>query len=377
MRNIIIIPDSFKGTMSSARICREVKDTFLRHWPDAKITTIPVADGGEGSVDAFLEALGGEKIFVEVKGPYGEVLESYYGLLSDGTAVVEMAAAAGLPLVGDNKQAEKTTTFGVGQLMLAAAKSGCKKLIVGLGGSATNDGGCGAACACGVKFYDKNGVAFVPVGETLAEIAKIDDEGLDPSLKKIELVTMCDIDNPLCGPQGAAAVFGPQKGASPACVAMLDAGLEHLAEVVKKDLGKEIRELSGAGAAGGMGGGMAAFFHSRLQPGITTVLEAVRFDELLKDADLVITGEGKIDTQSLRGKVVIGVARAAKAAGVPTVALVGDIGDGVLPAYDEGLIGIFSINRVAVPYAIAKERALSDLSLTADNLARFMKALGR
>ncbi len=376
MRNIIIIPDSFKGTMSSSQICQQVEEAFLQHYPDAKIKCIPVADGGEGSVDAFLQALGGEKFYATVQGPYTEPVHGYYGLLPDGTAVVEMAAAAGLPLVGDNKQAEKTTTYGVGQLLLEAAKAGCRRLIVGLGGSATNDGGCGAAAACGIKFYDEAGNSFVPVGESLAMIHHIDASGLDPLLQQLEIVTMCDIDNPLCGPNGAAAVFGPQKGANAACVAMLDAGLHHLAEVVHRDLGLEIQHLPGAGAAGGMGGGMVAFFHSRLQMGINTVLEAVHFQQLLQEADLVITGEGKIDSQSLRGKVVIGVARQAKAAAVPVVALVGDIGDGVQAAYEEGLIGIFSINRVAVPYSQAKGRALSDLGLTVDNLARFMKSLG-
>ena len=377
MRKIIVIPDSFKGTMSSAEICGVMRQAIERHYPQAQVCCIPVADGGEGSVDAFLEALGGEKIYVPAQGPYGEMVNAYYGLLPDGTAVVEMAAAAGLPLVGDNKHAEKTTTYGAGQLMLAAAKSGCRRLIVGLGGSATNDGGCGAAAAAGVKFYDADGRDFVPVGETLHKIARIDCGTLDNTLRDIEIITMCDIDNPLCGPQGAAAVFGPQKGADSACVAMLDAGLAHLAEVVRRDAGVAIANIPGAGAAGGMGAGMVAFFGSRLQMGIDTVLEAVRFDELLQEADLVLSGEGKIDTQSLRGKVVIGVARRAQKYGVPLVAVVGDIGDGIEAAYDCGICGIFSINRVAVPYKEARLRASRDLELTMDNLLRFVRHLQR
>lgn len=377
MQKFIVIPDSFKGTLSSAEICSVMSKAILAHYPQAQVASIPVADGGEGSVDAFLQAVGGEKIFVSAKGPYGETIESFYGLLSDGTAVIEMAAAAGLPMVGDNKHAEKTTTYGVGQLMIAAAEAGCKKLIVGLGGSATNEGGCGAAAAAGVRFYDKDNKAFIPVGETLQYIARIDTSGLHPSLRNIPIITMCDIDNPLCGPSGASAVFGPQKGADPACVEMLDQGLHHLADIVKQDLHKNILDLPGSGAAGGMGGGMVAFFGSTLQMGIETVLNAVKFDELLENTDLVLSGEGKIDSQSLRGKVVIGVARRTKKAGVPLLAVVGDIGDDISAAYDEGVTGIFSINRVAVPYKEARLRAKNDLYLTVDNILRFIHTLKR
>lgn len=375
MQKFIVIPDSFKGTMSSSEICSVMSKAILAHYPQAQVISIPVADGGEGSVDAFLQAVGGEKVFVTAQGPYGETIESFYGMLSDGTAVVEMAAAAGLPMVGDNKHAEKTTTYGVGQLMIAAAEAGCKKLIVGLGGSATNEGGCGAAAAAGVKFYNARNEEFIPVGETLKDIVRIDTSALHPALKNIPIITMCDIDNPLCGPSGASAVFGPQKGADEACVQMLDAGLQHLAAIVKQDLNKEVLDLPGSGAAGGMGGGMVAFFDSCLQMGIETVLNAVKFDELLENADLVLSGEGKIDQQSLRGKVVIGVARRTKKYGVPLLAVVGDIGDNVSEAYQEGVSGIFSINRVAVPYKEARLRAKEDLYLTVDNIINFMQTL--
>lgn len=376
MNKVILIPDSFKGTMSSARICEVMRGVILRHWPAAQVVSVPVADGGEGSVDAFLQAVGGERVSVPVQGPYGAPVQGFWGLLPGGTAVVEMAAAAGLPLVGDERHAEKTSTYGVGQLMASALARGCKKLVVGLGGSATNDGGCGAAAALGVRFYDQAGQAFVPVGETLGRIARIDASGLHPALAGVQVVTMCDIDNPLCGPQGAAAVFGPQKGADEATVRLLDEGLYHLAQVAERDLGRRILQLPGAGAAGGMGGGMVAFFGSTLQMGIETVLDTVGFDGLLRGADLVFTGEGKIDGQSLRGKVVIGVAKRTKAAGVPLVAIVGDIGDDVQGAYDAGVSAIFSINRVAVPYKEARPRAESDLALTMDNLMRCFANLG-
>jgi glycerate kinase len=250
--------------------------------------------------------------------------------------------------------------------------AGCAKIIVGLGGSSTNDGGCGLAAALGVTFTDATGTPFVPTGGTLASIAKIDTSAVDPRLKTVDLVTMCDIDNPLCGPTGAAAVFGPQKGADPAMVARLDAGLAHLAAVVKRDLGVDLVEMKGAGAAGGAGFAMKAFFGSTIQMGIETVLDTVGFDAILEGADLVFSGEGKIDTQSIRGKVVVGIARRTKKAKVPLIAVVGDIGDGIDEAYDIGVTAIFSINRVAVAYPQAKLRAKSDLAATMDNIMRVL-----
>ena len=372
LNKIILIPDSFKGTMSSTEICEIMSKVVHKYFPCAEIISVPVADGGEGSVDAFLTAVGGKKVILNVKGPYFEEIQSFYGILPDNTAIIEMAAAAGLPLVGNKRYPEKTTTYGVGQLIEHAAKAGCKRIIVGLGGSCTNDGGVGAVTALGVSFIDETGSNFIPVGESLDKIASIDVSGLNPALKGIEIITMCDIDNPLCGSQGAAVVFAPQKGANEEVVQMLDANLGHLAEVIKRDLGKDIMNIAGAGAAGGMGGGMSAFLNSRLQMGIETVLDTVGFDSMLKDADLVITGEGKIDSQSLRGKVVMGVARRTKKAGVTLIAIVGDIGNHIEKAYEEGVNAIFSINRVALPFSKARERCKNDLMLTIDNLMRFI-----
>lgn len=372
-----MIPDSFKGTMSSSEICSIIADSVKQYYPNAQVVSIPVADGGEGSVDSFLAAMGGEKVAVTVKGPYMEDVESFYGLVDDGsTAIIEMASCAGLPLVGDNLHAEKTTTFGVGQLIADAVSKGCKKLILGLGGSATNDFGAGAAAALGIRFLDKDGKAFIPVGENLADVRAIDKSGLLPRLSGVEIITMCDIDNPLCGETGAAYVFGPQKGADGEMVKYLDNQLRCISETVMRELGVDVASLPGSGAAGGMGGGMVAFLGSRLQMGIETVLDTVGFDRLLDGADLVISGEGKIDTQSLRGKVVVGVARRAKRGNVPVIAIVGDIGDNIEPVYDEGVSGIFSINRVAVPFKEAKSRSKSDLRLTADNLMRMMSRFG-
>ena len=376
MKNILLIPDSFKGTMSSEQICSIMDRAIKRHYPEAQVTSIPVADGGEGSVDAFLQAIGGEKKTLTVQGPFALPMESFYGIIKDDTAVIEMASCAGLPLVGDDLHPDKTTTYGVGELILDAARQGCKHIIVGLGGSSTNDGGCGAAAACGVVFKDKDGTSFVPTGGTMNQVASIDVSKLDPALKGVDITTMCDIDNPFYGTTGAAYIFGPQKGADEEMVKILDANLQSLASVIQKDCNIDVQAIPGSGAAGGMGGGMAAFFGSRLQMGIETVLETVNFDSLLEEADLVLTGEGKIDGQSLRGKVVIGVARRAKRANVPVLAIVGDIGDDVEGAYDEGVSGIFSINRVAVEFKKAKPRAPQDMEKTIDNLMRFAKRMG-
>lgn len=374
MQKILLVPDSFKGTMASSEICSVMEEAILRFYPQAQVVAIPVADGGEGSVDCFLQALGGEKVSLRAKDPYLQEMDSFYGRLPGDTAVVEMAACAGLPLVGERKNPLLTSTYGVGELLLHAVRSGARRIIVGLGGSATNDGGAGAAAAVGVRFYNRAGETFIPVGGTLGEIAKIDLSGLDASLRAAEIIAMCDIDNPLCGENGAAAVFGPQKGATPEMVRQLDAGLWQLAQLLARETGSDPSLVPGAGAAGGMGVGMLAFFGAKLQMGIETVLDTVDFDRLLQGASLVLTGEGKIDGQSLRGKVVIGVARRAKKQGVPVAAIVGDIGEDVEEAYAEGVTGIFSINRVAVDFTQAKTRSRCDLQKTVENLMRYMQA---
>ena len=370
-----MIPDSFKGNISSSEICSIMRKSIYAHYPDAEVVSIPVADGGEGSVDCFLAALGGEKVRLFAAGPLFKDVEAFYGILPDGTAIVEMAACAGLPLVEGRLSPGETTTYGMGQVIAHALKSGCKKAIVGLGGSATNDGGAGCAAALGARFFDGSNNPFVPTGLTLHKIERVDLSGLLPRLRETKLVTMCDIDNPLCGANGAAHVFAPQKGADRDMVELLDAGLRHMAHVVRRDLGFDILDMPGAGAAGGMGGGMVAFLGSSLQMGIETVLDAVGFDRLLQGADLVISGEGKIDSQSLGGKVVIGVSRRSKLANVPVVAVVGDIGDNIGDVYEQGVAGVFSINRVAKPFSEQRKRSKNDLALTVDNLMRFIKCM--
>lgn len=377
MKKIVLIPDSFKGTMSSIEICEIMADVIGKYEPDAEIVSVSVADGGEGTVDAFLSAIDGERKSVVVKGPYEERISSFYGILPGDIGVIEMAAAAGLPQVGDRLDPSATTTYGVGQLIAHAVEDGCKKIILGLGGSATNDGGCGAAAALGVVFENAQGDAFVPTGGTLKDIARIDNAEALEKLKGVELVVMCDIDNPLCGPNGAAAIFGPQKGATPTMVEELDAGLLHFSEVMKLDLGADVLDLPGSGAAGGMGGGMVGLLGGTLQMGIETVLDTVDFDEMLNDTDLVFTGEGKIDSQSLQGKVVVGVGRRAKKKGVPVVAVVGVIEGDITPVYEEGIAAVFSITRETKPFAEVKGQSKENLARAMDNLMRYYVALAK
>ena len=332
MNKIVLIPDSFKGTLASGQICQIMAQKIHAYFPHCQVVAIPVADGGEGSVDCFLSALGGEKVSVTVKGPYFDDMPAFYGLIDHGhTAVIEMAACAGLPLVEDRKNPMLTTTYGVGQLILAAAEKGCKKIVVGLGGSRTNDAGTGAAAAIGIKFFNRNGEAFIPTGGTLKDIAKIDAREKAPVINDVEIVAMCDIDNPMYGQTGAAYIFAPQKGADREMVKALDEGLVAVSRIIARDLAICVASIPGGGAAGAMGAGMVAFFHADLQMGIETVLDAVKFDAIIADADMIFTGEGKLDAQSLRGKVVIGVAKRAKKQNVPVTVVVGgydtDLGD--------------------------------------------------
>ena len=374
MKKFVLIPDSFKGTLSSKEICSVLDSEIKKHFPDAQTVSIPVADGGEGSVECFLSALGGKKIEVSCKGPYFEDIKGFYGLINDGTvAVIEMAATAGLPMVENNKNPSLTTTFGVGELILDAAKRGVKKIIVGLGGSCTNDFGAGAACACGIKFTDKNGKAFIPTGGTLKDVCNIDLSEKNKALDGVEIVTMCDIDNPPFGENGASYVFAPQKGADEKMVKELDDGVKSIVKVIAQSFGNDYSTLNGGGAAGAMGAGMVAFFGAKLKMGIDTVLETVGFDEILEDADVVFTGEGKIDGQSLRGKVVIGVARASKKKNVPVIAIVGGAEGDMTGAYEQGVSAVLSINRLPQDFSISRRYSKENLKFSFDNILRALK----
>ncbi len=374
MKKCIVISDSFKGTLSSLDICAIAREVFPSHLPDCELVTLPVADGGEGTVACFLEALQAQPVTVTVSGPFGEPVDAVYarkGLL----AVIEMASAAGLPLAGERRDPEAATTYGVGQLIRHAVEHGCTDILLGLGGSATNDGGCGCAAALGTRFYGRDGAPFIPVGGTLTEIARIDTSESRRLLENVRVTVMCDVENPLYGPNGAAWIFGPQKGADDAMAARLDDGLRHLDGALRRDLGAALADLPGAGAAGGMGAGSIAFLGGTLRSGIEAVLDAVDFDSRLDGASLVITGEGRIDFQSVQGKVVSGIAKRTAPRGIPLVAIVGGIGPGAETAYDLGLTAMFSINRAAESFAESAPKSVENYRRTLSDLLRLIKAM--
>ncbi len=375
MRKCIIIPDSFKGSLDSIEICSIAAEKVQKIFPDCETVTLPVADGGEGTVSCFLHAMDGELVNLIVKGPYMDSVNGFYGRFDD-LAVVEMAAAASLPMVENHMDPSKTTTYGVGELILHAVEHGAKRVILGMGGSCTNDGGCGCAAALGVKFLDRQGNEFIPVGGTLDRISCIDISGAKKLLQGVELTAMCDVENPMYGPTGAAYVFGPQKGADKTMVQELDRQLEALDVVIQSSLKiPSVALLPGSGAAGALGAGVVAFLGAKLRSGIETVLDVLHFDEKIQDADAVFTGEGRIDGQSLRGKAVIGVSKRAVKQGVPVYAIVGDVEDDAMEAYNMGVTAIFSINRMAVPFSIAKTRSRQDFSTAFEDILRLIRAV--
>lgn len=375
MKKCIIISDSFKGTLSSSEICGIAEDRFRARLPDCTLLKIPVADGGEGTVACFHQACGGRLVTVPVQGPYGDLISAAYLQLPGGQAVIEMASAAGLPQVEGRKDPCRTSTYGVGQLIRHAAEQGNTHILLGLGGSCTNDGGCGCAAALGVQFTQEDGSAFLPVGGTLDQIAGIDLSGAARLLAGVRLTAMCDITNPLHGPTGAAHVFSPQKGADPQTAEFLDRQLVALDQRIQTCLGRNVADIPGAGAAGGFGAGMVAFFGAELRPGIEAVLDLVRFDDLLIGCDLVFTGEGQLDAQSLDGKAISGIARRARSRGVPVVAIVGGVTpevESICVDPDSGVAAIFPINRQAVDFSISRQRSRENYAHTFDNILRLI-----
>lgn len=374
MQNFILVPDSFKGTLSAIEVCNIMKSSIKNLYKDANIISVPVADGGEGTVDAFLYALGGEKKSIWVSDAFNEQkILAHYAMLKDDIAIIEMATCAGLPLVKNRLEPDKTTTFGVGELIIDAINSGAKKIILGLGGSATNDGGCGMASALGVKFKDEQDQEFIPTGGTLSQIYKIDMNNIYSKIKDVEFISMCDVDNPLCGRLGASAVFAPQKGADEDMVKSLDEGLAHLAKIIKRDLHIEVKDIKGAGAAGGLGAGSIAFLQSKLTKGIDVILDTINFDELVSKADIVFTGEGKFDSQSLHGKVVMGVANRSQKYKTPVIVVTGAIGENIQEAYNKGITAIFSINKEPMEFSKSALKSKENMILTMENILRLLK----
>ena len=342
---VVVAPDSYKGSVSAVGVAAALERGVLRVFPQAEVRKIPIADGGEGTVEALVTATGGQMKQERVRGPLGEVVDACWGILGDGkTAVIEMAAASGLPLVPpDRRDPRITTTYGTGELIRTALDEGLRRIIIGIGGSATNDGGTGMAQALGAKFLAADGTELPPGGGALAQLKTIDLSGLDSRLTETEITVACDVDNPLCGQRGAAAVFGPQKGATPAMVAELDAALGHFAGCARAATGRNVADLAGAGAAGGLGAGLLFFTPAKLRPGVEIVLEAVKFAEVVKDAAFVITGEGRTDFQTAYGKAPVGVAKVAKQFGVPVFCISGGLGDGADDVLAQGIDAVMSI----------------------------------
>ena len=367
MKKCVVVSDSFKGTVSSREICEIAQRVIPRHFPACEVVCIPVADGGEGTVDCFIQAMGAQRVEVTVTNALGEKSAAAYARIGE-LAIIEMAAAAGLPQVGALRCPGTATTYGVGELIAHAVDSGCRKILLGLGGSATNDGGCGCAAALGVRFYDADGQSFVPVGDTLGRIARIDTAEAEALLRSVEITVMCDVTNPLYGPTGAAYVFAPQKGADAEKVKSLDAGLRHFGDVIRSQLGIDVSAMPGTGAAGGMGAGCVALLGGMIQSGIDAVLDVTGFDRQLEGADLVITGEGRIDSQSADGKVVSGVARRTRAKGIPLIAIAGGIADSAGAVYDIGVSAMFSTDRAALPVDMLGARSPGDYEATLSDI---------
>jgi glycerate kinase len=322
---VLIAPDKFKGTLTAVQAAEAIARGWLRAAPTADVEQVPMADGGEGTLDALVAAEGGELRRARATGPLGDPVEAQYGVVgARRTAVVEMARASGLMLISEaRRDPKRTTSRGTGELILEASRQGARRVLVCIGGSATNDGGAGMAQAVGIRLLDERGKDLRPGGAALLELARIDMRGMDPAVASATFMVATDVDNPLVGASGASAVYGPQKGASPSDVALLDRALAHFAAVVYRDLGVDIRDVPGAGAAGGLGAGLMAFLGARLRPGVDVVMEAVRLPERMQRADLAVTGEGTFDRQSLHGKAPAGVLRVAEEHRVPAIVLCG------------------------------------------------------
>lgn len=372
---VVIAPQAFKGSLDAPHVARAIARGVRQIFPDAELAILPVADGGEGTVRALVQASGGRTITTRVMGPLERPVNATWGLLGDErTGVIEMAAASGLPLIRrEERNPLRTTTYGTGELIRHALDYGIDRLIIGIGGSATNDGGAGMAQALGARFLDAGGRDIKLGGGGLRSLDRIDTAGLDPRLRDVELDVACDVNNPLVGPSGATHVYGPQKGADAGMIAELDAALDRYAEIVRRDVGADVREVPGAGAAGGLGAGLLAFTRARLQPGVEIVFRAMDLEGKLHDADLVITGEGRMDRQDLYGKAPIAVANHARQYGVPCIAVVGSTGRDYHAVYDHGIDAVIgTVNRpMPLDRAVAESsRLITEAAMRACRLLR-------
>jgi glycerate kinase len=375
--HILIAPDSFKDCLTAGEVSRALGKGITGVIKDAGIQFVPMADGGEGTVDAVIQATGGSRVNIEVMDPLLRPVTSFYGISGDGhTAVIEMAAASGIELL-DSRERDPwiTSTYGTGQLILDAVKRECTRILVGIGGSATNDGGAGMAAALGIRFLDREGKSISAGGGGLGELIRIDLKGLEPRIRETEILVACDVSNPLTGPEGASFTYGPQKGADPEMVTRLDAHLAHYASVIREQMNRDVSNVPGAGAAGGLGAGMMAFLDARLVNGFTVIAETVRLEEKIKEADLVITGEGKMDRQTRYGKTPFGVAQLAKKHGKPVIGVAGSLETGARELYLYGFDLLLPIQEKpsSLPYALKHAEEL--LIHTGERIGRMLSLM--
>ncbi|WP_085707600.1 glycerate kinase [Pseudomonas sp. B35(2017)] len=376
---IVIAPDSFKDSLSAQGVAEAIAAGLTQVWPEATLVKCPMADGGEGTVESILAACEGELRRTQVRGPLGVPVDAAWGWLSHSrTAIIEMAEASGLQLVPPGQRdACVSSTFGTGELIRAALDAGAQRVILAIGGSATNDGGAGAMQALGVNLRNAQGQALAPGGLALAQLAQLELDGLDPRLAQVRFDIAADVNNPLCGPHGASAIFGPQKGASPAQVQQLDQALGHFADLCAQALGKDVRDEPGSGAAGGLGFAAKAFLGARFQAGVEVVAELVGLADAVQGADLVITGEGRFDAQTLRGKTPFGVARIASQRGVPVIVIAGTLGEGYQALYDHGIDAAFAVTGGPMPLEQACAEAPRLLRERACDIARVWRLAKR
>lgn len=371
MKKIIIIPDSFKGSMSTIEVTNIMEYAVRQKFPQAHIIGIPISDGGEGSIDAFSHFIHGKKVKITVSDPYFQPIEANY-LISNKQAIIEMAQCAGISIVESRLDPTKTTTFGVGEMIRDAIRKGVNQITLCVGGSATNDAGSGMLSALGIKFLDDKGIEFIPTGGTLHKIHEIDDKGLINS-DDISFTIISDVENVLYGLNGAAYIYGPQKGANESTVHQLDLGLRHFAEIVRLKYGINLQTIKGGGAGGGIVSGASFFLKAKVQPGIDVLLNLADFDKLCQDADLIFTGEGTIDYQTSNGKAIHGIAKRAKKYNIPLIAIVGDIGDGYEQVIDNGVTAVFSINRRALSFNDSRHMSKDNLKLTMMNVLNLIE----
>lgn len=374
---ILLAPDSFKGSLTAVEFCRIAELAIQRVNPEAEVVALPMADGGEGTVESLVLNTGGRMKKAWVTGPLGELVEAFYGVLGDGvTAVIEMASASGLPLVPpDQRNPMKATTYGTGELILKVLDEGCTHLIMGIGGSATNDGGAGLMQALGFELLDREDNQIAWGANGLLALHSIHTKLADPRLENLLVEVACDVDNPLTGLNGAAAVYGPQKGADPTMVKIMDQALENFATCIQRDLKLEVSELKGAGAAGGLGAGLSAFLQAELKMGFEIIRDTIELDKRIDQGfDLVITGEGQMNAQTLRGKLPMGIAKLCKEKGIPVIAIVGAIGTGIEHLYEEGLSSVFSIVNGPMDLDEAMENSEALLADTVERVIRMLQA---